>query len=136
MSGRLRIGEEHRDAGLDRERCVSGHLLAAIPGQRPCQLGGECRHRVRQRVLHRDRAIASQGGTILGCLLVPVSLLAWEVDEHREPGHAVDDGADRGTLQPDQQIAFPMAGNSAVLSFRRAFADQGSGSDVRPRLTT
>ncbi len=39
----VRVGDEHRDASLDGERCVGGELLAAVPGERAVQLGWQCR---------------------------------------------------------------------------------------------
>jgi hypothetical protein len=94
------------------------------------------RHRVRQRVLHRDRAIAGQRWPVLGRLLVPVALFTGQVDQHREPARAFDHGADRRALQSDQEIAFPMPGNGTVLDLGGALADQAPGRHVRPGLAT
>jgi hypothetical protein len=88
--GRRRTGY----AGLHLELGVGGHLLAAVPGQRPSQLIRQGRHRLGQCVFHGDRAVASQGWAVLDRVLVPVPLLAGQVDEHGEPRGAFDDGAD------------------------------------------
>jgi hypothetical protein len=58
----VRVSEEHRDAGLDGERGVGGKFLAAVPRQRSAELLGQAAHRRRQRVLHRDRAVAGERG--------------------------------------------------------------------------
>ena len=36
---RVRLGEEHLDAGVDRELCVGGQFLASVPGERTYQPG-------------------------------------------------------------------------------------------------
>ena len=64
---------------------------------------------------------------------MPIALLARQVDQHREPGGALDEGADRRALQPDDEIAFPVPGHGTVLGFGRAFADHHLGRDVAPR---
>ena len=63
-----------------------------------------------------------------------VAVLAGQVDQHREPGGALDQRADRGALEPDEQVAFPVPGNGPVLGLGGPFADQHLGRDVRPRL--
>ena len=51
----LRIAEVDRQAGLDPQLGVLGHLGALVPGQRPAQLLGQRRDRCGDRVTHRDR---------------------------------------------------------------------------------
>lgn len=36
-----------------------------------------------------------------------VAVLAGQVDQHREPGRSLDQGAYGGALAPDEQVAFP-----------------------------
>ena len=48
------------------------------------------------------------------------------MDEHREPGRAFDQRADRGTLQTDDQVAFPVSGDGAVVGLGGSLADQTS----------
>lgn len=67
---------------------------------------------------------------------MPVALLAGKVHEHGEACRAVHDGADRAALEPDQQIAFPMAGHGPVVGLGGTFADQRLRGDVGPRLAT
>ena len=42
-----------------------------------------------------------------GCVAVAVH--ARQVQQHREPGGALDERADRGAVEPDDQVAFPVA---------------------------
>ncbi len=69
-----------------------------------------------------------------------------EVQQHREPGSSLDEGADRGAAQAEDQIALPVAGHRAVLDLGGPLADQdrlahetlaassaaGSGNTQRP----
>ena len=68
-----------------------------------------------------------------------------EVEQHREPAGALDESADRGATEPEDQVAFPVARNSPVFSFGGALADHdlvgqealaapsaGSGDAQRP----
>ena len=41
LPGAVWLAEVDLDAGLDREPGVLGPLLAAVPGERPAELGGE-----------------------------------------------------------------------------------------------
>jgi hypothetical protein len=41
------------------------------------------------------------------------------VQQHREPGGALDERADRGLVEPDDQVAFPVARYSPVVDFGR-----------------
>jgi hypothetical protein len=89
---------------------------------------------VGQGVLHRDRAVAGQGGTVLRARDEPVAVLAGQVDQHREPGGALDQGADGRALQPDDQVTVRVARNGAIGGLSGPLADQDLFGDVRPRL--
>jgi hypothetical protein len=57
------------------------------------------------------------------------------VKQHGEPRCALDQGADRRALQPDDQITFRVAGNGAIFSLRRPVGDRDvSGDEAVPRL--
>ena len=43
--------------------------------------------------------------------------------QHREAGGAFDERADRRTVQTEDEVAFPVAGNSSILDLGRSFAD-------------
>ena len=45
------------------------------------------------------------------------------------PGGALDQGADRGAVQPDDQIAFPVPGHGPVFRLGRPLADHDLGGD-------
>ena len=103
-----------------------------VNDRRSCS--GSVRHRRRERVLHRDRAVAGERGAVLRARDDAVAVLAWQVDQHREPGRALDQRADRGALQADEQVAFPVPGDGSVLGLGGPFADHHLGRDVRPGL--
>ena len=65
---------------------------------------------------------------------MPIALLARQVDQHREAGRALDQRADRRTLQADEQVAFPVPGNRTVLDLGGALADHHLGRHMRPGL--
>src|SRR3546814_4581470 len=67
------------------------------------QLGRQRRHRLRQRVLHRHRAVASQRRPVLRRLLVAVALLTRKVDQHREPGRSEEHTSE---LQSTMRISY------------------------------
>jgi len=119
---------------VDFELRVLGEFLASIPGQRLAQLFGQCADRGRESVLHRDRAVAGKSGPVLGPSDDAVAVLAWQVDQHREPSGALDQRPDRGTFQPDDQVSFPMARHRPVFGLGRALADHHLGRDMRPRF--
>ena len=54
------------------------------------------------------------------------------MDQHREPGAALDEGADGGALQSDDQIAFPVAWDRSFLDLGGPLADQHVVGDVVP----
>ena len=89
--------------------------------------------------------MARQRGTVLRS---PVTVAGHrgELQQHEKPGAAFDEGADRGAVEADDQVALPVAGNRSVLGLGRALADQdllghealparsaaGSGNAQRP----
>ena len=93
---------------------------------------GKCRHRCGKPVLHRDGAVASQSGTVLLARLLAVAGLSWKMDEHREPCRPLDQRSDRGALQTNNEVAFPVAENRSVFDFDWSFADQHIIGDVVP----
>src|SRR4029453_11884139 len=59
---------------------------------------------------------------------------AWEGDQHREGVRGLDERAERGALQAEEQIAFPVAGHGSVFGLGGPFADHYLGRHVRPGL--
>jgi len=52
-----------------------------------------------------------------------VALHARQVQQHREPGGALDQGADRGTVQSHDEVAFPVPRHGAVGGLGGTLAD-------------
>jgi hypothetical protein len=98
------------------------HLGALVPAQRSAQLLGQRCDRAGDRVTDRLGAVAGERGTVLH----PRALVLHrrEMKEHREPGGALDQRADRGALKPENQITLPVSGHRPVLGLGRALADQ------------
>jgi hypothetical protein len=53
----------------------------------------------------------------------------WKMQQHCETGRAFNQGADRGAVQADDQIALPVAGHGTVGHFGRALTDHHLGGD-------
>ena len=70
-----------------------------------------------------------QRGPVLFARLVAMALHPWQVQQHREPGGALDKRPDRRALEPQDQIALPMAGNSPIVGLGRPLADHHRRGD-------
>ena len=46
-----------------------------------------------------------------------------QVQQHREAGGALDQGADHGPIEADDEVAFPVPGNCPILGFGGALTD-------------
>jgi hypothetical protein len=60
LPGAVGVGEVDGNVGLDLEHRVGGTLFASVPGQRSAALVGQRGHLRRQRVLHREGAVAGE----------------------------------------------------------------------------
>src|SRR6266705_388088 len=72
------------------------------------------------------RPVPGERGAVLG----PGPAVAFhgrQVQQHREPRGALGQGADRGAVQPEAEVAFPVTGHGPVLRLGRPLADQISG---------
>ncbi len=97
--------EEHRHASRCSDFMMMAHLAALIPRQRASQSD-------RQRVEFRGELITQTFRTRW-----PV-----KVNQDRLPGAAINECPDRGTVErTHEEIAFPMAGDSAFSGFGGAF---------------
>ena len=103
---------------------MRGQLLAAVPGQRADELVRQGRDRVAEQVLHRDRTVASEGRAVLRSRGDAVALVARELGEHRVSGGSLDQVADRGSAEPDDEVALQVSKDSSVGGFRGSLADQ------------
>ena len=53
----------------------------------------------------------------------------WEVQQHREPGRALNQRPDRGTPHSQDEVTFPVAWHRPVVSLGRALGDHDLGAD-------
>jgi hypothetical protein len=108
---------------FDPQLGVLGHLGALVPGQRPAQLFGQRGDRGGDRVTdRRPGAMPGQRRTVLD----PGAIAAVhrrQMQQHREAAAALDQGADCGTAQPEDQVALPVPGNRTILGLARPLAD-------------
>src|SRR5215213_411384 len=129
LPGGVRVAEVDLQARVDPQPRVLAHLRPLIPGQRLPQLLGHRRDRARDRVADRLGAMPGEGWPVRLARPVAVALHRREVPQHREPGRALDEGADRRTPEPKDEIPLPVPRNRAVLCLRRALADHHLRSD-------
>src|SRR6266542_4588730 len=66
--------------------------------------------------------MAGQRGPVLGPGSA-VAVHARQVQQHREPGGALDQGADRGTVQSEDEVALPVPRHGAVVGLGGTLAD-------------
>src|SRR6266545_5072680 len=80
------------------------------------------------RVADSRSAVSGERRAVLDPGLV-VSGHAGQVQQHGEPGGALDQGPDRRTAQTEDEVAFPVPGNGAVFDLGGPFADHDLGAD-------
>ena len=119
---------------------MSRHLGALVPGERPAELVGQARHRLDDRIADRFGTVAGERRTVLHPRLeTAVTFHRREVQQHGEPRRALDERADRRLLQPDDEVALPVAGHRSVGGLGRSLADHDLWGDevlalpLRPR---
>ena len=71
-----------------------------------------------------------QGWTVLGSGTA-VFVESRQVEQHREPGGTLNEGADRRATQPEDEIAFPVPGNGPVVCLSRSLGDHDLGVNER-----
>ena len=129
LPGAVRVAEVDRQAGVDAQLRVLGHLRSLVPGKRAAQLLGQRRDRRRDRVTHRLCTVTGQRGAVLDGGLLSVAVHAGQVQQHGEPCRALDERTDRRAAQPEDEIALPMAGNGAFIGFGGPLTDHDLGGD-------
>jgi hypothetical protein len=102
---------------------VLGHLCALIPRQRSAQLIGQLHDRSSDGVADRLGTVSCKGRAILDSRTIAMPVHAGQVQEHREPRGALHEGANRRAAQPEDQVSFPMARDSAIGDIGRPLAD-------------
>ena len=97
---------------------MSRQLAISLPRSQVMErrrCSGSSRHRLDHRGGHRVRR-CGRG----------------QVQQHREPGAALDQGADRTVVRPDDQVAFPMAGHGPIRGFGGPVADSEFLTRINP----
>jgi hypothetical protein len=117
------IAEVDLEAGVDAQLGVLGHLCSLIPGQGPAELVGQFGDDLSDRVSHGFGAVTGERWAVLHRWFGAVAFHAWQVQQHREPCGALDEGSDRRVVQPDDEIAFPVTRHGPVISLGGSFAD-------------
>ena len=125
----LGVAEVDVEVGIYSELSVLGHFGALVPGQRPAELFGQGGDRPGDRVAHGLGAMTRERGPVLDPLLLAVAWHWWEVQQHREPRRALNKRPNRGTVQSENQVTFPVSGHCPVFDLWGALADHDLGSD-------
>ena len=71
--------------------------------------------------------MTGEWGPVVDSLLLAVSWHAGKVQQHREPGGAFNKRPDRGTLQSEDQVSFPVAWDCPVVGLGRTLGDHDLG---------
>jgi hypothetical protein len=113
----VRIAEVDCEPGIDAKPRVLSHRHPLVPGKRltePCRQRANCRGDL---VADGLGAVASERWSVLLARLPTVAVHWRQVQEHREPGGALHEGTDRGLVEPDDQVAFPVARDRPIRDF-------------------
>ena len=94
LPGAVGVTEVDVEVGIDSQLGVLGHLRALVPGQRAAQLLGQRGDRRGDGVAHGLGAVPGQGRAILDSGHLAVAGHGGQVQQHREAGAALDEGAD------------------------------------------
>lgn len=85
---------------------------------------GQCPDDVGNRVADSFSAVAGQRGTVLDARRDAVAVHARQVQQHGAPGGPLDERADRGAVEPDDEITFRKtvggSGGSGVGAHRKS----------------
>jgi len=124
----VRVTKEDRQSCVDAQLGVLSHLRALVPSEGSAQLVRQRRNGGSDRVTDTLRAVSGQGRAILHAGLA-VFLHAGQMEEHREPRCAFDKHADGRAVQAEDQVAFPVARNGAVLNLSGPLTDHDLWAD-------
>ena len=127
--GALGVAEVNVEIGVYSELSVLGHLGSLVPGQGAAQLFGQGGDRLSDRVADGLGAMARKRGPVLDPLLLAVAWHAGKVQQHRESRGALNKGPDRGTLQSEDQVTFPVSWHCPVVGLGRTLGDHDLGAD-------
>ena len=73
-------------------------------------------------------AVTGKRGSVVDPLLFSVAWHGWKVQQHREPRGALNQRPDRGTVQSQDQVAFPVSWHCPVVGLGRTLGDHDLGS--------
>ena len=122
LPGTLGVAEVDVEIGVYSELSVLCHLGSLVPGQRAAQLFGQGGDRLSDSVSDCLGAMTGEWGPVVDPLLLAVSWHAGKMQQHRESRGALNKRPDRGTLQSEDQVAFP---SGLALPGRRPRPDVG-----------
>ena len=125
----VRVAEVDRQPGVDAQLDVLGHLGALVPGQRSAQLVGQRGDRGGDGVADGFGAVPGERRPVLDSRAVAVAVHAWQVQQHREPGGALDERADRRAVETDDEVALPVAGHRSIVGLGGSLADHHLRAD-------
>src|ERR1700689_2225960 len=127
----VRLAEVDVQAGINPQLCVLAHLRPLVPGQRTSELLGQREHRARNDVAHRFGAVPRESWPVLLTRCRSMSLHRWQVEQHREACRPFNKGTDRGAIEADDQIPFPVSRYRAIFYLGRTLADEDLGGHER-----
>ena len=93
------------------------------------ELLGQGGDRQRYSVAYGLGAVAGEGGSVFDSLPFAVAWHGWEVSQHREPGGAFHQCSDRGAVESEDQVTFPVSWHCPVVGLGGALGDHDLGAD-------
>ena len=111
----LRVAEVDVEVGLCAELSMLSHFDSLVPGQRLPELLGQGDDRRSDSVSYGLGAMAGERGPVVDPLLFSVAWHGWEMQQHREPGGALNQRPDRGTPKSQDQVTFPVSWHCPVV---------------------
>ena len=107
------------------------HLGPLVPGERPTELFGQRPDHPGDLVADGLGAVTRERWPVLHPWLLTAAFHWGKVQQHREPGGALHEGANRGLVEPDDQVAFPVARHRPVHDVGRPLGDHDLRGDER-----
>ncbi len=121
------VGRRSRHPARDRSSALHGSSsLPPDPSQRTSELLGQREHCARNGVAYCFSTVPGEGWPVLLTRCRSMSLHRRQVEEHREACRPFNKGADRGAVEADDQIPFPVSQHRAILDLGRTLADERS----------
>ena len=117
------IAEVDREPHIDTQLRVLRHLRSLVPCERSTKLLRQGHDRGGDRVTDCCGAVPGQRGPVLDARFGAVSVHAWQVQQHREPAGALHKCPDRGTVESEDQIAFPVPRHRSIVGIGGSLAD-------------